>query len=162
MTPASFVKLTLRMLIAYIMLISLPSKISLIALSTVTFLRSGSAGFNSTEGVMWLLIIFMMAVLIVVSLWAWLCTDWLSQRLLPAGASFETAADYQGWESAGLRFIGGWLAVLTCLGFQGLLFGHPVSADNPALLLFHLTAAFFLLIGWDKLGSLFFRSAHKT
>jgi len=162
MTPASFVKLTLRMLIAYIILICLPSKISLLALSAVTLLRSGGAGLNSADGVMLLLIIFMVAMLIVASLWAWFCADWLSQRLLPAGTSFEKAADYEDWQNAGLRFIGGWLAVLACLGFQGLLFGHPVSIDNPALLLFHLTAAFFLIVGWDNLESFFFQSARKA
>ncbi len=163
MTPASFAKLALRMLIAGMWFLYLPPKISLGVLSVTTSLQTGvGPGFETSDGFMLLLMMFILSVIIVASLIVWVRVEWLTKRLLPSGTSPIQISNYEEWQTTGLRFIGGWLALKACLGFQQTLIGNGIYMGDSHLAIFYFVAAFFLIIGWSNLLGIFSRKAQKA
>lgn len=159
MTPFCFAKLVLRMLIAGILLVYLPPKIALGALSVTTFWRDGAGpDFGSPEAVVVLVMLLLLSIIVVASLALWVRVEWLAKKLLPSGTSPIQISNYEDWQTAGLRFIGGWLALRACLGFQQTLIGNSIYMGDTHLAVFYLVVAIFLIVGWNNIKKPFSRN----
>ncbi|MCR6658821.1 MAG: hypothetical protein NVV72_05530 [Asticcacaulis sp.] len=140
------------MLITGILCLYLPPKIALGALSATTVMREGDGlGFRSPEAVIILSMLLLLGTIIVASLVLWVRIEWLAKKMLPSGTDLIQISDYEEWQEAGLRFIGGWLALKACLGFEQTLIGNSVYIADSHLAVFYLVASIFLIIGWRNI-----------
>ncbi|MGN6210338.1 hypothetical protein [Asticcacaulis sp.] len=147
------------MLITGILCLYLPPKIALGALSATTFWQKGTGpDFGSPDAAIVLMMLLLLSIIVVASLVLWVRIEWLAKKMLPSGTDLIQISDYEDWQEAGLRFIGGWLALKACLGFQQTLIGNSVYIADSHLALFYLIASIFLIVGWSNIKKPFSRN----
>lgn len=118
MNAASLAKLGLRMIAAYLLFLVLPARIELTILGVMTEIRQMHVGSSNADSLANAVMTSVQtAFLVIFPALLWMKMAGLVSALLPVGANPEPDVDYDRWQSLGLLFIGGLLAVKAVLYF---------------------------------------------
>ncbi len=149
MTPSSFAKLSIRMLVAAFLLLFVPEYFIFASQSIAILVQR--EGFSAQA----IAILIVLLACPATGLILWFLAGWLGRFLLPAGTDRSQAPDYNAWQDAGLAFIGGCLLLEGVLDMSIDVFGNGFYVGGqPHLMWFDLSIGTILFCGWRAIFAL--------
>ncbi|HTM80664.1 hypothetical protein [Asticcacaulis sp.] len=145
MTPATFAKLGLQMLSAYMLFLALPYRLAFSAHGLWYVLTQRST--DSLAMTIFETVFF--SSLYAVWLWIWFRAESLSRHFIPAGAN-EAISGYARWQSLGLMLIGGCMVAIAIAHMTGPGYFYSLDAI-VAITVFDLAVGLVLIVGAGSL-----------